>query len=286
MNPAVRARDLSYAYQATHVLNGLSFTVRQGEFFIIIGPNGSGKTTLARIIAGLIKPKQGEVDIFGRSMTAYGRKERARRIAFVPQLIPMDFPFAVKDVVLFGRTPHLGIFGLATDADAALARRAMAFTEVDHLANRQLDQLSGGERQRVFIARAICQDPDLMVLDEPTASLDLAHQLRIMDLMEKMKAEKKITVVMVSHDLNLAAMYADTLLLIHQGRIARCGSPADVLTYETLETVYGCTLLVDENPLDRFPRVTPVPGRYIHQHQDTVVLANRSVHTGEKDVGG
>jgi iron complex transport system ATP-binding protein len=275
MNPALHVRKLSYAYQTTHVLDGLSFTVRQGEFFIIIGPNGSGKTTLARIIAGLLKPKQGEIDIFGRPITAYGRKERARRIAFVPQLIPMNFPFAVKDAVLFGRTPHLGVFGLATDADAALARRAMAFTEVDHLADRRLDQLSGGERQRVFIARAICQDPEIMILDEPTASLDLAHQLRIMDLMEKMKAEKKITVVMVSHDLNLAAMYADTLLLIHRGRIAQCGSPAKVLTYETLETVYGCTLLVDENPLDRFPRVTPVPGRYIQQQSNPGEFRNR-----------
>jgi iron complex transport system ATP-binding protein len=114
-----------------------------------------------------------------------------------------------------------------------------------------------------------------MILDEPTASLDLAHQLRIMDLMEKMKAEKKITVVMVSHDLNLAAMYADTLLLIHRGRIAQCGSPAKVLTYETLETVYGCTLLVDENPLDRFPRVTPVPGRYIQQQSNPGEFRNR-----------
>lgn len=265
MNTAVVANHLGYAYQTVDVLKGLSFSVRQGEFFIIIGPNGSGKTTLARIIAGLLKPKDGEIDILGRPMAAYGRKERARMVAFVPQFIPMDFPFAVEDVVLFGRTPHMGIFGLATDADAAIARQAMAFTEVAHLAGRRLDQLSGGERQRVFIARAICQDPELMVLDEPTASLDLAHQLRIMDLMEKMKAEKKITVVMVSHDLNLAAMYADTLLLIHQGRLARCGSPAEVLTYETLETVYGCPLLVDENPLDRFPRVTPVPGRYIHR---------------------
>jgi len=275
MNPAVRAHNLSYAYQTTHVLNELSFFIRQGEFFIIIGPNGSGKTTLARIIAGLLKPKQGEIDIFGRPMTAYGRKEMARRIAFVPQLIPMDFPFVVEDVVLFGRTPHLGIFGLATDADAALARQAMAFTEVDHLAGRRLDQLSGGERQRVFIARAICQNPELMVLDEPTAALDLAHQLRIMDLMEKMKAEKKITVVMVSHDLNLAAMYADTLLLIHQGRLAQFGPPTDVLTYETLESVYGCTLLVDENPLDHFPRVTPVPGRYIQRQSNTAEFRNR-----------
>jgi iron complex transport system ATP-binding protein len=265
MNTAVTAHHLSYAYQTGDVLRELSFSIRQGEFFIIIGPNGSGKTTLARIIAGLLRPKAGKIDMMGRPLKAYGRKERARKIAFVPQFIPLDFPFLVEDVVLFGRTPHLGIFGLAGEADAALARQAMAFTEVNHLARRRLDQLSGGERQRVFIARAICQDPELMVLDEPTASLDLAHQLRIMDLMEKMKEEKKITVVMVSHDLNLAAMYADTLLLIHNGRLVRCGPPAEVLTYKTLETAYGCTLLVDENPLDRSPRVTPVPGRFIHR---------------------
>jgi len=261
MTISVRAKNLSYAYNGTMVVADLSFTVNAGEFFIVIGPNGSGKTTLMKIIAGLLKPGKGELEILGLPIIGYKRKNLARKIGFVPQHVPVDFPFIVSDVVLFGRSPYLGTFGLETKRDIDLAGQAMAFTEVVHLAGRRLNQLSGGECQRVFIARAICQDPDIIVLDEPTASLDIAHQMRIMDLMEKMKKEKNITVIMVSHDVNLAAMYADTLMLINRGKLVKLGSPAGVLTYEILESVYGCPLLVDDNPLDELPRVTPVPGR-------------------------
>lgn len=263
MNTAIAIDHLSYAYGNTPVLNDVRFSVQAGECFIIIGPNGSGKTTLMKMMAGLLKPDSGRVDILGRELRQYSRRALARRIAFVPQQVPSDFPFTVSDVVLFGRAPHLGTFGLESKSDRDRVREAMSFTEVTHLADRRIDQLSGGERQRVFIARAICQAPQIILLDEPTASLDIAHQLRVMDLMERMKREKKITVVMVSHDVNLAAMYADSLLLLHKGRLVQCGAPADVLTYETLETTYGCRLLVDESPLGKMPRVTPVPGRYI-----------------------
>ncbi len=264
MKPAISVENLAYAYpDGTHVLRGLDFNIAGGSFFIIIGPNGSGKTTLVKIIAGLIRPGQGRVDIMGEPLRAYSRRAIARRIAYVPQQTAMDFPFFVSDAVLFGRAPHLGAFGIESGEDRELARQAMAFTEVDHLAGRRIDQLSGGERQRVFIARAICQAPEIILLDEPTASLDIAHQLRVMDLMEKMKAEKGITVVMVSHDINLAALYADALMLLQRGKLVAYGEPGDVLTYQTLEDTYGCRLLVDESPLGPMPRVTPVPGRYI-----------------------
>jgi len=263
MPASIHAENLYYAYDGFRVLTNLSFTVHRGEFFIVIGPNGSGKTTLMRIIAGLLKPDQGNLTVQGQPIYKYKRKDLARRIAFVPQQIPTDFPFIVSDVVLFGRAPHMGTFGLESHEDIAIADQAMVFTEVAHLARRRLDQLSGGECQRVFIARAVCQHPDIIVLDEPTASLDIAHQLRIMDMMEKMREEKNVTVIMVSHDVNLAAMYADTLMLLNRGEIVKNGPPREVLTYETLESVYGCTLLVDENPLGDYPRVTPVPGRYL-----------------------
>lgn len=265
MNPAVSVNSVSAAYADQIVLNQLSFEVKTGECFILIGPNGSGKTTLMKIIAGLLRPVSGSVHIMGRRLRSYGRKDLARRMAFVPQQVPMDFPFRVQDVVLFGRSPHLGAFGIESDSDRALTVQAMDFTEVGHLANRRIDQLSGGERQRVFIARAICQEPEIILLDEPTAALDISHQLRVMDLMEKMKQEKKITTIMVSHDVNLAAMYADTLMLLHKGKIIHWGSPDEVLTYSTLEAAYGCPLLVDQSPLGPMPRVTPVPGRYIRK---------------------
>ncbi len=264
MGNAISIERLSYAYpDGTQVLENLSFCVEKGAFFIVIGPNGSGKTTLVKTIAGLISPGQGRVDVMGRPLGDYSRKAIARRIAYVPQQGTIDFPFRVSDAVLFGRAPHLGTFGLESKKDRDFAQQAMAFTEVDHLAVRRIDQLSGGERQRVFIARAICQEPEIMLLDEPTAALDIAHQLKMMDLMEKMKAEKQITVVMVSHDINLAAMYADSLMLMNKGRIVTYGPPDKVLKYQTLEDTYGCRLLVDKNPLGPMPRVTPVPGRYI-----------------------
>jgi iron complex transport system ATP-binding protein len=153
--------------------------------------------------------------------------------------------------------------GLESAADLEIARGAMAVAGVDHLAQRRLDQLSGGEQQRVLIARAICQQPRLMLLDEPTAALDLSHQVRVMDLMERLKTEKGITIVMVSHDLNLAAMYADLVVLLDKGCIAGMGTPQAVLDFELLEKVYGCPLLVDKSPLGEYPRIHLVPGRYL-----------------------
>ncbi|MBU0699170.1 MAG: ABC transporter ATP-binding protein [Proteobacteria bacterium] len=263
MTMAVDVNNLNYFYGNFQVLNDLTFSVQRGDFFIIIGPNGSGKTTLMKVIAGILKPQTGRLEILGHSIDQYTRKALARTIAFVPQTLPVDFPFTVTEVVLMGRSPYLGMLGLEQERDLEIARQAIAFTGVEHLAHRKLDQLSGGEQQRGFIARAICQEPEVILLDEPTASLDLAHQVRLLDLMEKLKREKGVTVVMVSHDVNLAAMYADSLLLLHKGRIVSRGNPDQVLTFETLEEVYGCTLLVDESPLGKFPRVTPVPGKFL-----------------------
>jgi iron complex transport system ATP-binding protein len=272
MNTAVEVEDLSYAYGESPVLRRLSFTVRSGEFFIVIGPNGSGKTTLMKLISRISPHDRGHnsgmINIFGRSISDYSGKSLARTVAFVPQMTAVDFPFTVTETVLLGRSPHLGMLAIEQEKDLELAARAISFTGIEHLANRKLDQLSGGERQRVFIARAICQQPRLILLDEPTASLDLAHQVRIMDLMERLKTEKGVTVVMVSHDVNLAAVYGDQLLLLREGSIVSLGKPNEVLTFQTLEDAYGCKLLVDESPLGRFPRVTLVPKRLLDPNRD------------------
>lgn len=241
----------------------ISFSVNKGNFFIIIGPNGSGKTTLMRIISEILKPDEGELDILGRPIHKYSKKSIARIIAFVPQLEVVDFPFTVYEIVLMGRSPHQGMLGLEKKCDLEVIGQAMEFTGVEHLALRRLDQLSGGERQRVFIARAISQEPQIILLDEPTASLDLRHQVRVMDLMERLKKEKGITVIMVSHDVNLAAMYCDQLLLLKEGQVLSLGPPNEVLTFQAIEKAYECTVLVDKNPLGDFPRVTLVPEKYI-----------------------
>lgn len=259
MSSALAVHNVSYGYGTTLILKNISFNVPKGSFYIIIGPNGSGKTTLMRLMAGSRKFKKGVVEIMDRHCGQYSRPELARTLAFVPQNISDDFSFTVREVVLMGRSPHQGVLGLERKEDGKIIRQAMAFTGIEHLAHRKIDQLSGGERQRVFIARAICQEPRVILLDEPTAALDLAHQVRIMDLMEQLKNEKGVTVIMVSHDINLAAMYGDCLLLLKEGRIVSQGPAEEVLTFETLEKAYGCLLLVDENPLGSFPRVTPVP---------------------------
>ncbi|UCH23955.1 MAG: ABC transporter ATP-binding protein [Deltaproteobacteria bacterium] len=254
---------LSHAYGDQPVIDHLSLSIQKGDFFIVIGPNGSGKTTLLKIISGLLKLQQGDLMILDRSLQSYTRKALAKKIAYVPQMASLDFPFTVMELVLMGRSPHLGPLGLGQEKDVEMAKKAMAFTGVEHLSGRKLEELSGGEQQRVFIARAICQAPEVILLDEPTASLDLAHQVRIMDMMERLKKERNVTIVMVSHDVNLAAMYGERLLLLKQGRIVSMGSPEEVLTYQALETAYGCTLLVDQSPIGEYPRVTLVPQKHM-----------------------
>ena len=264
MKRALNIKNLNHSYGMVSVLKNLSFAVKKSDFFIIIGPNGSGKTTLMKIIAGIIKPQKKSLEILGHPVETYSRKALAKAIAFVPQTTAADFPFTVKELVSMGRSPYLGILGMEQEKDMEITKQAIAFTSMEHLAHRKCDELSGGERQRAFIARAICQQPQIILLDEPTASLDLAHQVRIMDLMEKLKKKEGVTIVMISHDVNLAAMYADRLLLLNKGQIVNIGQPAEVLTYQALEKTYGCKLVIDKSPIGQSPRVTLVPQKFIN----------------------
>lgn len=265
MKSAFAVENLSYAYGSQLVLQNLTFSVQQGEMFIVIGPNGAGKTTLIKLMAGISKLQTGRIEILQTPIDSYSQKRLAKTLAYVPQGLPVGFPFTVAETVLLGRAPHQKVLGLASQNDLDIAQQAMQITQVAHLARRKLDQLSGGEQQRVLIARAICQQPHVILLDEPTASLDLSHQIRIMDLMEKLKTEKGVTVVMVSHDVNLAAMYGDRLLMLKAGEIVSIGSPNEVLNFKTLENTYGCKLLVDMSPLGDLPRITVVPHRFLKE---------------------
>lgn len=264
-------KNVSLHYGAQPVVQNVSVTVEQGEFFVIIGPNGAGKTSLLKALSGLHPVSEGEIRIRQRPLSDFSRKERARALALVPQQINADFPFTVAETVLMGRYPHLGLLSVERKQDLVLAEQAMGFTEVSHLASRRLAQLSGGERQRVIIARAICQQSKILLLDEPTASLDPAHQLRIMDLMERLRQQEELTIVMVSHDLNLASTYADRLLLLKDGEVEKIGTPRQVLTQEQLSKSYGCTLLVDENPLLGMPRVSLVSEKIAAKIKDEEV---------------
>lgn len=260
MRAALRAEKVCFAYNGTDVLHDVDMKVDSGQLFTIIGPNGSGKTTLLRILAGLNRLSRGQVFVFGSSLPDLGRSRLARIMAMVPQTMPDHFPFTVRETVLMARAPRQNVLGLETRADFEAADRAMAYTGVDHLARRGLDSLSGGERQRAFIARAVCQEPDILLLDEPTASLDYAHQIRIMDLLARLCRESGTSVILVSHDLNLASMYADRIALLNGGRILMCGPPGEVFQPEILESAYGCRLSVDRDPRTGRPRILPIPG--------------------------
>jgi iron complex transport system ATP-binding protein len=259
---ALDLQNNSLSYNGSKVVDDVSFSAEAGEFFMIIGPNGAGKSSLLKLIAGIEQVQSGQISILGRPKAKYSARELAKVVALVAQQAPIDFPFSVAETVLMGRSPHLGLLGIEGEQDYALAAEAMSFTGVSHLADRRLDQLSGGERQRVMIARAICQEPKIILLDEPTTALDPAHQLKIMDLMERFRQEKKTTVIMVSHDLNLAALYSDRLLLMKNGSVVIIGTPAEVFIPKFIENSYECDLLIDENPIGRVPRVMPIPEKF------------------------
>jgi len=255
--------NISLDYRGKSILSSVSLEVSTGEFFVIIGPNGAGKTSLLKILSGLQKAQQGTVTIKGENINGYTRRNLSQILAIVPQQIEIGFPFTVAETVIMGRTPHLGILGMEGENDFRIAEEAMNFTEVSHLKDRKLFQLSGGELQRVIIARAICQQPEIILLDEPTTALDPSHQLKIMDLMERFRKQYNTTIIMVSHDLNLASMYGDRLLLLKEGRVIKTGDPKTVLNKSLLEESYGCRMMVDENPLGQVARVTPIPHKYL-----------------------
>jgi iron complex transport system ATP-binding protein len=263
MNCIVSVDNVGFWFGQSEIIHDVTFQINSGELLVIIGPNGSGKTSLMKLMAGIVKPVHGRIEMWEKDIHSLSRRELARRLAYVPQNVHYQYAFTVKETVLMGRSPHLGLLGLESSHDEAIAQKAMEATQTTHLASRRMDQLSGGEQQRVLIARALTQEPDILLLDEPTSALDLSHQILVMDLLEQFKKEYQVTIVMIAHDLNIAALYGDRLLLLHKGRIFQIGAPSEVLTFENLEKVYKCILLVDESSLDKIPQVSLIPGRYL-----------------------
>jgi iron complex transport system ATP-binding protein len=210
MRERLEATDLQFSFDRRRAVAGVSLSVSEGEFVGLIGPNGSGKSTLLRLLLGTLKPEQGGVRLGGVPISRLSRREVAQKIAFVPQSTQFDFPFPVREIVAMGRTPHLGRFRPLTAGDSAIVAEAMVATRIDSFAHRQVTELSGGERQRVHVARALAQSTPFIVLDEPTSSLDLAHQLNVLGLMAK-QAESGRGVIAAVHDLTLAARYCTAL---------------------------------------------------------------------------
>ena len=254
------ASDIVFAYGGGRpVLSGLSLAVGRGRLVNILGPNGSGKTTLLRILVGLLKPASGDVWLTGVRLADCPRAALARRVAYVPQDTHSTLGFTVLETVLMGRSPHTGALGFESSGDWLAAREALCMTETEPFAERSMDELSGGERQRVVIARALAQAPELVLLDEPTAFLDIKHQHTIYGLLRRLVRERSLTVLCVSHDLSLAAAYADDLVLMNAGRVAATGRPEEVLRSEILSPVYDTPIEVRTDEATGRPYVLPRP---------------------------
>ena len=249
------AKDIHYSYNSHAVLRGIDLDVSAGEFVGIIGPNGSGKTTLLRALGGVITPARGHIHFEGSPVDRVNRVELAKRLACLTQTVNVNLPFTVRQVVLLGRNPHLKRFQRIGPADQQIASAAMTDAAVDHLAEKFVTEISAGERQRVFIAMALAQQPDLLMLDEPTSHLDIAHQVRIYELLARLHRDRSLTVVVVSHDLNLAAEYCQKLILLKDGTVACAGAAADVIREDILEPVYGTEVTVQTNPSTGRPHV-------------------------------
>jgi iron complex transport system ATP-binding protein len=248
----------SFRYGPRTVLDGVDLAVAAGEMVGLIGPNGAGKSTLVRLLAGIEHPDGGIVRLDGRPLTAWTRAERARRVALVPQDPRVEFPYTVLEVVLMGRSPHLSTLALPGRRDLEIARAALARLEVGELEARRMDELSGGERQRVFLARALAQEPAVLLLDEPTTHLDLRHQTQLHDVARERCRQAGVGVLSVLHDLNLAAAYCDRLVLLSKGRVAAAGSPAQVLLPDVLEPAFDTRVLVVPHAVTGRPVVLPV----------------------------
>lgn len=266
--PAIDVEGISFRYHTREgqgrlwTLDHLSFHVDAGEILGIVGPNGSGKSSLLKILSGLLPIGEGDVLLGGLSIQKRSQADIARLVAVVPQEYVQVFPFTVAETVLMGRFPHrtarwwsMGI-GDETAVDLACAHQAMIDTDVLSLADRLVSDLSGGERQRVMIARALAQEPKILLLDEPTAFLDINHQIEICSLVTRLRAERRLTVVLVSHDLNVASQYCDRVLMLKEGGLCRIGSPEETIRPDVLRMVYGCDVVVDGHPQTGRPRVT------------------------------
>ena len=252
---------LSCGYGKRVVLRGVSFVIKPGEFMGVIGPNGSGKTTLLRAITGLLRPFEGTISLEGRETHEMARRELAQKVAVVTQLPEATPPFSVEEFVLMGRVPHWGRFQLLETAkDVEKAERAMALTGIEYARDCRMGELSGGEQQLAFVARALAQEPRLLLLDEPTAHLDIGHQGQIMDLLRQLNKEQSLTIAVVLHDLALASLYCQRLILLHQGRLRKIGPPKRVLTKEMVEEVYQTTVKVMQTPGRGRPIILPFGG--------------------------
>jgi ABC-type cobalamin/Fe3+-siderophores transport system ATPase subunit len=258
MNALLETRDICFSYGAHEVLRDISLSVWSGEVTGILGPNGAGKSTLLRLLVGLLSPCRGDVLVGGHPLATLSCRERACRIAFVPQEAHFPFSFSSLEVVLMGRTAHLPPFSFESAADVDIAREALATTDCAHLAGRSILSLSGGERRRVVLARALAQDPALLLLDEPTSFLDLKHAIHCAALLRRLAHAKGLGVIAVMHDVSLAAACCDRICLLQEGSLVAEGRPSEVLTSDRLSQLFGMRVGVGHDATSGIPYCIPL----------------------------
>ncbi len=255
--PRIAFDGVYFAYGENAVLRDLSFSIEPGEFIGVIGPNGAGKTTLLRLLTGLQRTARGAVRVGERDVRAIAAPERARLMAVVPQSEAMAFPYTVEAMVLLGRSPYTNFLGYEGEEDFRIARESMAQVGVQQLAARTVTDLSGGEQHRVLIARALAQRTPVLLLDEPSAHLDIHHQVALFDLLARLHSGEGRSILIITHDLNLAAMYCDRILLLADGGAAAFGPPAEVLRVDLIGRHFGVNVSIDPGPR---PHVRLLPG--------------------------
>jgi iron complex transport system ATP-binding protein len=257
MTPVFHLNNVTFGYTSTPVLQSVSTDLAAGEFTALVGPNGAGKSTLLKIMAGLNRGYSGSIDFFGKALSQFSTRDLAKRIAFVPQETHMVFSFTVAEIVMMGRLPHRAGVVFDSFRDVERGREAMALTDTAHLASKNFNQLSGGERQRVVLASALAQDPEVLLLDEPTVYLDLKHQLQFYNILERLNADRGMTIISVTHDVNLAARYARRMIAIRSGTFVADGPPDEVLTPQHLYDIFEITAAVLKRPDGRGTYIIP-----------------------------
>ena len=263
--------DIDCSYGSVNILKDVQFEVKSGEFLGILGPNGSGKTTLLRSISRVLKPQKGAILIDDKDIYRMKTVDVAKQLAVVPQETPVSFDFSALEVVLMGRNPHMPRFKMESKEDLNIAKNSMELTRTWEFADRPVTELSGGERQRVIIARALTQEPHILLLDEPTTHLDICNQLEIMDLIKHLCETKKLLIVAVFHDFNLAARYCESIILLKDGKIVAVGKSDDTLTSENIRKVFSVDTIVKKHPITGSLHVIPISRPLIQKHKSLLV---------------
>jgi cobalamin transport system ATP-binding protein len=252
---AIEADKVFYRPNGKYILEDVSISVETGEFIGIGGPNGAGKSTLLKIMSNSLSPSYGHVRIFSKEINGYSQKELSKNLTVLPAEIPVPFDFSVSEIVLMGRSPYVKWWKDYSVEDENMVLKTLESLSLEKFADRKINSLSSGEKQKVFIAQAMCQEPKILLLDEPTSHLDMARQIEIFSLLRRISRERGISVVVVSHDMNLLSRYCKKILLLHKGKSVCYGTPNEVLSAKTIKDIYGVKALVSKDSKSQYPQI-------------------------------